>query len=80
MRVASVCNATETDPRHEDTAQQLHYDLECYLAQIAGVPWIAGGDWNVEPQAWMERWRRGIAMIGDIGGPTEARKEPRLVP
>lgn len=49
-------NAAEVDPIHEDVAQQLQEDLEEYLAQLRVVPWVAGGDWNTEPQSWMQRY------------------------
>lgn len=50
MHVASVYNAHEADPQHEEATHQLFGQWQEDLAEIGSVPWIIGGDWNLEPQ------------------------------
>lgn len=75
--VASVCNAHEGDPQQEDTTRRLFDQGQEYLTEIAGVPWIIAGKWNMGPQEADAQWDRRHARLHDIGA--AAQKQGRSI-
>lgn len=70
----AVHNAHEGDPppppQDKSTMRTLSEQLRGYIAEICSVPWIAGGDWNIEPDDAMG-WDRTQATIHDLGAATQ---------
>lgn len=72
MHTVSLYNAHEGDPQHEDTTRTLFEQLQVYIAEIGSVPWIAGGDWNIEPAEAAAHWERSKAIIHELGSATQS--------
>lgn len=70
VHVISVYNAHEGDPQHEDTTRELFAQLQGYVAELGSVPWLAGGDWNLEPRDAEAHWDRRPATIHYVGAAT----------
>ena len=61
-----------TNSAHPDAEQQhilLSSSLQEHLAERGRVPWVFGGDWNMEPPDVMLAWRRG-GTLDDPSAPT----------
>lgn len=71
IHVASIYNAHEGDPQPEDATRRLFEQLQEYVAEIGGVPRIAGDDWNLEPRDAEGRWGRRQAIVHDVGAATQ---------
>lgn len=48
---------------------------QAYIVEIARVPWIIGGDWNMDPRDADHRGDRSQARLVDLG--TAAQKQGR---
>lgn len=58
LHVASVYNSDEAGPGHEEHTRRIINQWQAYFAGIASVPWVIGGDWNMEPGQAYHRWDR----------------------
>lgn len=71
LRVASVYNSHETDPGHEEHLRRIFDQMQAYLAEIASVPWVIGGDWNIVPGQADHHRDRSQARPLDLGTATQ---------
>ena len=59
LHLLSVYGTHHTHLGAEEQNAQLLDSLQSYLAGLGRVPWIIGGDWNLEPQEVRPTWGRG---------------------
>lgn len=71
VHVASIYDADEGDSQHEDTTRRIFGQWQEYLAEVAGVPWVIGEDWNIEAQDAEPHWGRRHARMHDAGAATQ---------
>ena len=69
IHVGSVYGAHQGHPSRATENHRLFTGLQEHLAAIGRVPWLLGGDWNMEPSELQEFWTRG-GTITETGGPT----------
>lgn len=55
------CNATAKDPNHTEVTQQLMEQVYTHTSEIGSLPWLAGGDWDIEPDRLKVCWEMGRA-------------------
>lgn len=71
LHAASIYNSHEGDVAHEQNTREVFEQWQAYLAEIANVPWITGGDWNIEPREAEHHWDRSPAKLRDLGAATQ---------
>ena len=59
LHVGSIYCAHVGHPAREEENQRLSSDLQSHLAAIGRVPWIFGGDWNMDPSVFHLGWAKG---------------------
>lgn len=64
--IGSVYNAQASDPGQAEATAQLLGERQAYLAGFGSVPWILGGDWNLEPDEVTDHWYRSEAALKGI--------------
>lgn len=65
LHIGSRYNAQAAAPAHPEATAQIFQEWQAYVAGLGSVPWMLGGDWNVDPSEVTDKWyRRDAAMIG----------------
>ena len=69
IHVGSIYGAHAGHPSREEENHRLNSDLQSHLAAIGRVPWIFGGDWNMDPSLFHLGWAKG-GIITHLDSPT----------
>ena len=69
IHVGSIYRPHLGNPTREEDNHRLYTELQSHLAAIGRVPWIFGGDWNMDPSFFQQGWAKG-GSIAHTGGPT----------
>jgi exonuclease III len=70
LHVASVYGPDSQRRDRVEEGKQLWGELQSYLAEVGSVPWVMGGDWNMEPEEFHSVWNRPAAQV-DGDAPTQ---------
>eukprot|EP00972_Heterocapsa_arctica_P032785 4826960-Heterocapsa_arctica.AAC.1 len=75
MRVMCIygLDSGQTNPPPEEGNEVLRARISEHLAKISRVPWIIGGDWNVEPVTFTLENTTAKAAYVDPGSHTYSR-------
>ena len=72
LHVGSVYGAHQGHPARAEENHKLFTELQEHLAAIGRVPWVIGGDWNMEPQEFHQGWAKGGTITHTGGPPTSS--------
>lgn len=66
-----IYNTLEVGAAHEEHTRDIFAQWQEYLAEIASIPWVIGGDWNIEPSEAEHHSDRRQARLLDVGAATQ---------
>ena len=70
LHLVSVYGINRGHPDFQTGNARLHADLQDHLAGLGQVPWLIGGDWNIEPDDLAAFWLRSHG-VHRPPGPTQ---------
>jgi hypothetical protein len=69
IHVGSVYGPDSQRADRLEQGRKLWQGLQSYLSELGSVPWVFGGDWNMEPGELQHVWVRPASQV-DCEGPT----------
>ena len=67
LHLVSVYGVNRSSPDFHTGNSRLHAELQTYLAGLGNVPWVLGGDWNIEPAELPSLWQRNHVLRAPSG-------------
>lgn len=66
LQIGPVYTVANVDPHPTYVTGQTFAESQGCVAGLGNVPWILGGDWNIEPHEYDDDWRCSGAVLVDI--------------